>query len=263
MAATLRCGDAVTADTVLTADVTGCGATGLVVAADGVTLDLNGHTVSGHQLGFGIVVSGRRNVTIRNGTVSHFRVGVSADDSTDVTARDLALTDGHDGVNFFRVTRGTIARSSFSGNDASAIFPRTSTGIRVLDNRAWGNAAGFSGGDLTGGVVSGNEVWGQTYYGLIFLDVTGLTFAGNRFERNGTLGMQVGGDSSGNLVTRTRAWRNGGDGIAIEAGGATLTRNSAFFNGGFGIAAPGATDGGGNHAKHNGAPLECAGVACK
>ena len=263
-AAELRCGDTIAADTVLTADVTGCGSTGLVVAADGITLDLNGHTVAGKQAGFGIVVSGRRRVTIQNGTVSSFRVGVSAADSSDVTVRHLAVVDGHDGVNFFHVSRGTIAGSSFTGNDASAIFPETVSEIRVVDNTVWGNAAGFSAVDIAGGTVARNEVWDQTYYGLFFIDATGLTFADNRFERNGTVGMQISGESAGNLLARNRAWRNGANGIEVEAPGNTLTRNTAFFNGGFGIdAAAGTLDGGRNHAKHNGAGAQCAGIACK
>jgi parallel beta-helix repeat protein len=77
--------------------------------------------------------------------------------------------------------------------------------------------------------------------------------------------MQIGGESSAdNLVARNRAWRNGADGIEVAAPGSTLTRNTAFFNEGFGIdAGDGVLDGGGNHAKHNGAPAQCAGIACK
>lgn len=234
------------------------------MAADGVTLDLGGHTVAGNRLGFGIGVAGRRAVTIRNGTVSGFHVGVGATDSSDVTVRDMTVAGGHDGVNFFRVAHGTIEASAFTGNDASAIFPEDSTDLRVLDNRAWDNAAGFTALGVAGGLVAGNAVQGQTYYGLIFLDVTGLVFSGNRFEQNGTLGMQIGGDSAGNLVSRNRAWRNAADGILVDAPGTTLTRNSAFFNGSFGIeAVRGVLDGGGNIAKHNGAGAQCAGIACR
>ena len=39
----VACGDTITADVTLTADLTGCPGDGLIVAADGVRLDLNGH----------------------------------------------------------------------------------------------------------------------------------------------------------------------------------------------------------------------------
>jgi nitrous oxidase accessory protein NosD len=262
--AQLACGDSVTRDTTLTADLRGCGAAGLVVAADGVTLDLGGHTVAGNRLGFGIGVTGRRDVTVRNGAVAGFRVGVAAADSNGVAVQGVTVADGHDGVNFFHVAGGTIEASSFTGNDGSAIFPEDSTGLRVLGNRAWGNAAGFTGLGLADGVVAGNRAWDQAYYGLYFIDATRLAFADNRFERNGTAGMQIGGDSGGSLVVRNRAWRNGADGIVVGGAGTALARNSAFFNGGFGIlAGPGTIDGGGNIAKRNGAGAQCAGVLCR
>jgi hypothetical protein len=43
----LECGDTITADTTLERDLTGCPSNGIVIGADGVTLDLNGHTISG------------------------------------------------------------------------------------------------------------------------------------------------------------------------------------------------------------------------
>ena len=43
----LSCGDTVTVDTTLDSDLIGCRSNGLVIGADNITLDLNGHTISG------------------------------------------------------------------------------------------------------------------------------------------------------------------------------------------------------------------------
>jgi hypothetical protein len=42
----LRCGDTVTQDTTLTADLLDCPGDGLVIGAPGITVDLGGHTVA-------------------------------------------------------------------------------------------------------------------------------------------------------------------------------------------------------------------------
>ena len=43
----LKCGDTITADTTLDRDLTGCPSNGIIIGADDITLDLNGHTISG------------------------------------------------------------------------------------------------------------------------------------------------------------------------------------------------------------------------
>jgi parallel beta-helix repeat protein len=78
----LRCGDTVTQDTTLTADLLDCPDDGLVIGADGITVDLNGHTISGQIISgsnlqqVGIDNSaGHDDVTIRNGRVEFFYHG--------------------------------------------------------------------------------------------------------------------------------------------------------------------------------------------
>ena len=43
----MNCGDEITADTTLDSDLIDCPNNGIVIGADGVTLDLNGHTIDG------------------------------------------------------------------------------------------------------------------------------------------------------------------------------------------------------------------------
>ena len=79
-AATLTCGQVVTQDTVLDADVGPCPGPGIVIGASGVTLDLGGHTVFGamSSTSSGILVEDRlTGVRVRNGTVAGFQLGVS------------------------------------------------------------------------------------------------------------------------------------------------------------------------------------------
>ena len=49
-AVTVSCGETITADTMLANDLTDCPDHGLEIGADGVTLDLNGHTIDGDEV---------------------------------------------------------------------------------------------------------------------------------------------------------------------------------------------------------------------
>jgi hypothetical protein len=66
----------------------------IVIAADGVTLDLGGHTLTGPggKLGTGIMVEGRRNVSVKNGTLHGFGFGVQVVNSVNVKVQGLQIT---------------------------------------------------------------------------------------------------------------------------------------------------------------------------
>jgi parallel beta-helix repeat protein len=79
--AALTCGQQITQDTTLDADLTCTSGPALVIAADNITVDLAGHTVSGDPAGGGdapgILFRGVSGSTVRNGTVQHFAAGVA------------------------------------------------------------------------------------------------------------------------------------------------------------------------------------------
>ena len=62
----------------LTKDVSG----NIVIGQDNLTLDGNGHTVTGSGSGRGVELSGRTGVTIQNVTVEQFEYGIYLDDSS-------------------------------------------------------------------------------------------------------------------------------------------------------------------------------------
>src|SRR5215208_5880264 len=88
LASQVICGASITTDTKLTRDVENCPNNGIVIAADNITLDLNGHQVGGdgepvascpesQSCDVGVDNSaGHSRVTIRGGTVHGFDAGV-------------------------------------------------------------------------------------------------------------------------------------------------------------------------------------------
>jgi Right handed beta helix region len=94
------CGQTITADTHLHADLIDCPASGLVVGADHVTLDLNGHTIAGDGSAnpedtpdVGVDLGSHSDVTVRNGSVRGFDHGVAAAGGDRVAITDVAADD--------------------------------------------------------------------------------------------------------------------------------------------------------------------------
>lgn len=98
--AALGCGAVISHDMKLTADVGPCPGAGLIVAADGVTLDLNGHTVVGNPQARGdgpdapgILLRKVHRATVENGTVRAFDAGVVIDGGGDNTVTAVIARD--------------------------------------------------------------------------------------------------------------------------------------------------------------------------
>jgi parallel beta-helix repeat protein len=288
----VQCGDAITQDTKLDSDVICTGTefdplTGLVIGANGVTLDLNGFSILGPNRGeqvedqVGIMTSGAiRSVTIRNGEIRGFSEGlaleVSGSTIRDLTSsgrlrlrgdgnvvRDCFFSDGDTGV-AVSGDDNRILRSYAFGYDGEGI---SATGAR---NQLIGNTAEsfvgvairveqFSDVVLRKNLAPGNGIYVQVGSGGV---VERNVADGN----SSGYGISIGADDL--LIRKNHASRNYDGGIYVYGVGNTITQNVANFNGehldDYGIyVVPGNVDGGGNRASGNGAPQQCLGVRCK
>jgi parallel beta-helix repeat protein len=119
----VRCGDVLTEDTVLKNDLTNCPGDGLIIGADGVMVDLNGHEIDGTNAAgsAGIRNRGHDDVRIKDGDfvgldIGEFETGVllrGADHNRVIGLRvegssfGIALFDSH-----FNVVRANNAVGS-------------------------------------------------------------------------------------------------------------------------------------------------------
>ncbi len=102
---TVSCGQVITRSTTLTADVGPCRGDGLIIRADGITLDLGGHTVLGARTqtpagnAAGIRLVAGTGVTVRHGTVTGFDGGVVIDGGSANTLTRLVVRDNVSSAN--------------------------------------------------------------------------------------------------------------------------------------------------------------------
>ena len=177
----VACGQVITESTTLHSDVGPCTGDGLVVAADGVVLDLNGHEVSGvngPDETAGVVLRRVSGATVANGTVTGFDAGVVVGAGGANVVRGLTVVDNvgnslrcnlGDGIAVFNSERNlvvdnTVARNGpFSG--ISLVGPSTGNNVKanqVRDNSLptvhCGNNRQDIGIRLEGPGASGNKI---------------------------------------------------------------------------------------------------------
>jgi parallel beta-helix repeat protein len=232
------CGDTITADTKLHSDLVNCPNNGLVIGADNVTLDLNGHVIDGDDAEFtdcppneacdiGILDFDHHGVTIKGGKVREFTFGSLVIGATDSRLTRLDLSH-----NFFSGL--LVAESSRSQIDlitASANGLTTDqAGVDVFDSHelTFARNTVFANGDI-GYFVSGlddsrfeeNSIADHPEAGILLDHGNGNEFNHNRLSNNQD-GIVVSGDAN----TVAGNWLSGpsecpeecGFGISLEGG---------------------------------------------
>lgn len=148
------CGEVITQNTTLTADLDCQGSDGLVIGAPGITLDLGGHRISTYVTA--VRNPGYADVTIRNGRITFDTAGVVLIGATRNTIRDLAIDGLVTGIEL----RGSDGNRIVSNNLLSALIrvDEDSDGNVLRDNVTRGHEGVISVGGSHNRVVH-NVVW--------------------------------------------------------------------------------------------------------
>ena len=295
-AAHVSCGATITQNTVLDSNLTDCPQDGVKIGADGITLDLAGHTIDGSG-GFSGVSndSSYDGITIRNGRIKQFEFGVDMYEANDVTVSGLIATEIISHAVLFVRSNNCVLRKSISydtgaglvnllesnnclvernaafhtgANGARSVHVFKTTNSVVQWNWVSGAFHGVHLGSAANNVVKHNVLWGNVHgidvfdstdSDLLWNVVTSSQESGIHIWSDGIFGTETFGTRIvGNLATRSR-----GDGIYVNDKDTFIARNLANRNADLGIqAVTGVTDGGGNRARFNGNPGQCTNVAC-
>jgi len=260
-AAILACGARITTDTVLENDVGPCPAGGLVVAASGIVLDLNGHRVFGQPGptdGLGIHLFRVSGVTVRNGTVSDFDGGVAIEGGERNTVEFVTARDNVGRAGISAAGEGIAILSSRNnqlyGNNIFSNGPFAGVGLYTLIDSSHPRTTS---GPSTGNVVDSNTITRNVIDpagGLVNTQIAGIraennsthnTYVNNRVVNNGLDGISLfrGSGNSvirGNIVTGHGLFRNAirrGSGIIVfnEANNNLIEHNLVTNNGDNGI----------------------------
>ncbi len=233
------CAQFVTTNAVLTQDLT-CTGNGIFVNASQVTIDLNGHTLtSDGGPDFGVEVFPSSKVTIKNGVIREFSIGLFADNGTDhLSIVNVAVSGSSFGGFDLRGDSTSVASSSATANAGE--------GISVTGDAFSIKSSTTSSNGGTGLLIDGAAP-----------KITSVISTGN-----GNRGIAIGG----NLASVKSSTVSGNDiyGIVIFGNAAKLKGNQADGNGfqphdasGLGIRVEGAAPVGVNVARGNDDPAEC------
>ena len=191
----------------VTNDLLDCPADGLVIGANGITLDLDDHTIDGTNLGFGVLNNGFDSVTIANGTVQEFDAGVQLGNGTALSIVDdmtvqlqefagIQLTNADDGAN------GNIIRNNTVVTSGGGIWLLTGTQRAIMRGNTIAGVAGIGLHlfQVSSNFVEGNEISGVADASVLLEGASDNTVIGNAVSGSGDSSVIVQLGSNGNRI---------------------------------------------------------------
>ncbi|MBI2448767.1 right-handed parallel beta-helix repeat-containing protein, partial [Candidatus Pacearchaeota archaeon] len=208
----IGCGSTFTQDTILTSDVT-CNGTALIIGGDNITLDCNGHSITGDGIGndFGIRNIGYSFVTIKNCNVSNFGWGIRLDNtnnnliynntansntyfgistvlsSNNNITNNIANLNGADGIQLFSSSNNNIVSSNILNNNANhGLQIHTSSNSTIKENTINNNiiVAGIRLVSSFNSLISSNLITNSPNYGIKLENTNLTTISNNNFSNN-------------------------------------------------------------------------------
>ena len=258
----VSCGDTITADTTLDSDLVNCPNNGIVIGADGVTLDLNGHTIDGDGelqedcpegafCDVGIDnTAGHKGVTIKRGAIRDFDVGIFVLGASANRIQRVSSADNSSfGVIVGDSSESRIDHCGSVGDGVSGILMFDSRDNRIDHNSvtdAHGYAIpvfGSSRNRVEKNALDGND------HGILLDSSNDNDVKGNRISHSGGSSIDLGAASDNrvknNVLSRQRR-RSDPLRSARQPDQRQLSDGDGFFGfpdtGGFGVILDGADD---------------------
>jgi parallel beta-helix repeat protein len=242
----VTCGDTITVDTTLVGDLVDCPNNGIVIGADDITLDLNGHTVGGDGTEFagcpenefcdaGLLIDGHDGVTLTNGSVRHFAFGALVVAARKNHVVDLTVSENAgNGIILFRSSRNRVIgnsahanglpldqggislnrshhnlvkRNTLRGNGDLGVFMEISDNNQIRKNRMRGNPEGGVIAEGHGNVFDRNRIV-RGGGGILITKITDHGAVGNVVRRNEVRNVRASGISVDPVPKRTLIKRN-------------------------------------------------------
>lgn len=200
------CGQVVTQDVTLTSDLNCDNGDGLIVGAPGITINMNGYSITGPQ-GGGSEASGEANPTTANSNSEDRGItpvstqgqttdydgssGILVANADNVAIAGLGEIAGFSrGVTFLGSSGGAVTDVQLVNNDIGAVIA-SSEGTEVSRNTITNNGIAVVSDASNGGVTAFNQIVANLEQGILLLGSSDNVVAANNMYGNGASGIYL------------------------------------------------------------------------
>lgn len=206
------------------------------ITSHGITLDGNGHKLTGTKTGYGVQISNRNNITVKNLTVENFLMGIYLSGSTgDNFFNNLIKDNSHSGIyGYYRAIGNTFSGNIITGNTYFGINLVYLSDNNVITNNTI-NLNNLSGVYLNslGTSVNDNLIIGNKDSGITIDGFGNQNIAGNTIQNNFNAGIFI-KNSAGNIIQGNTLQENEANDLFLTASADTHCLQTISSNSGSG-----------------------------
>ena len=248
----VTCGSTITKNTTLNHDLVNCRNSGIIIGADHLTLNLNGHSIGGdgapvstcppkHACDIGVDnTAGHADVTIRSGSIKQFDVAVLLEGAEQNRLRDLTVsTTSSFGLVIRNSNLSVLEHNTLTSTGTSGILLQKETRIRVVGNSVSGNSGfGIVLAMVDQSLVQQNRVHDNGHGISVQAGSTHDTLRRNLLSHNGSSSIDIGGDGVLAIRIDHNRLTNNGDGIIFGDANDSVIDQNVIIGTGTGVDNP-------------------------
>lgn len=197
------CGQVVTQDVTLTSDLNCSNGDGLIVGASGITINLNGYTISsGSEAGSQDPTTNSGNEPGAEARTTDYdgSSGILVANADNVAISGLGEISGFSrGVTFLGSSGGALTDVQLANNDLGAVVAN-SEGTEISRNTLTNNGIAAVSDSSNGGVTAFNQIVANLEEGILILGSSDNVVAANNMYGNGANGIYLDPMSEGNHI---------------------------------------------------------------
>jgi len=224
----LSCGDDISSNVTLNQDLhCTSGYTALNVVSNNLTIDLNGHTISGSAALAGISIIGYSNISIKNGSILDFFAGVNASNSNGISINEVTFFKTGFGLSFHQVNNSEVTNNDFIFTRSRAIniyntqIGETSSANTIKDNEFYKTNGGIQlcGAGTFKNNLLRNLIWKSTDFSIHLISSSKNTIDSNEILDSSLAALRL--NYSSNNSINHNILKRGSTGVTLQADGDT------------------------------------------
>ncbi len=235
----LACGATLSQSASLSSDLLDCPANGIVIGADGITLDCAGRFIDGDvsDTNYGIYLNNRENVTIKNCVVTDFELGLYLLSSRNNTLQNNKLSSSSNGI-YLRASSNNTLAGNVANSDMIGIYLYLGSHNNTLvsNNASQSSGSGYYVySNCHNNSLINNYAVSNSAAGIYVYSSNNNTISGNVVAHNGMSGVLMTRANS-TVLAYNSIYSNDDVGLGItESNYCLLLGNDATSNGVYGI----------------------------